>query len=1298
MATSANVKIFDGIMNHAMVVEMFNRRLNSEISKILSRSDRAVATLIRNGDLSALKELLPALETQIFHAYEEVSSLYNDDIRKFISNEVDFNQKLLKRNVGDALKLKKPSKLDIRKAVIGSRIRVGKTATPNFEGHMSGLAKAEFRQVRAGVRQALALGLTEKQAVDYIYKNPKFPAPNRLTRNQARALLRTSITDVQTYTSLETFRANGDIIQRFKYVATLDNRTSPICRSLDGNIFYVNDASALRPPQHYNCRSTIVPVVMGYEEIEGVLKKKGVPLGKRASIDGQVPATTNYQNWLFNQPYEQQLRVLGNIDIVDQFRKGRVTVNALVANTGRSLSVGAARRADNDIVDGQGARIIDNANDNVRTYDLEGTFTSSKEFRSKINRLPLLEFLRAQGKSNGAFGRGNLKNRIGPDLDIEGFDVPVKDDVISFSFEANRRAKDKAKRAFDNGAISRQDYEWLNDLNLFSYVESNQATYAYEALLRTLANLEGRTLVKNKAGNIVPYKGGTIQNINAYLVKELNLQARAIRGDLNDLPDSIALPIKQQYEGFSGRLDIERKFRRTTKTIANMPEIIEVIEELFDIPPTVSAARLSEVIVDTIADQLTQSGRLSINTLGRRILDVLDESYDLQRSHTLGSLALERFRGVLPYDYVNVSRLVKDRFISSRTGKLVYTGKYVKVQEVILIPTNKSWATFSEARLNNKRLKALPIRDRRFVESPKAGATTYKDGRPVISHNADIDTIEELTSYQAKVLTNKNNTGHQYNTSAAWGFRELSKLAPELFGKSNGGLFIKGRFTDDHRVFLETLDYLEGKTIYYRHTLDYRGGRINVLGRNTYNSHQWAKGIHDAPFERNFGGNKGFQDLVFESAEYVGPQTIRNRRVGIGSVEGRSDIVNYHLKDLEKWGEALVTQNATLLQEVLPFIKSVKKPGQAQRVAIEFYRIKLYTKNHTKSLDGYRSAYVGSQDATSSALQIAGITTKNERLIRKSNVTNKTNRKSTPYQEVGEDFLSHPTIQNDPILREISRDVAEDIGKNPLMTTLYKISRGRVSSVTRHEFTGIANQVRKEFEDIIAADPERFNSLGIVGGRLSRKQIYDMADAMTEVIDNNFPELRPITELASDFTESMARTSGSAQWTQALTGNPVRYRKLVINTKSIEYTLAGRKRKDLFDEVTDVTDVSETGRIGSPSIIHSIDAGVDQRVGLESGVWNRTNKDSFSTPIGPDRDKLNAAFKQAYIELYKEDWWRTNIYSAWRAGHLSNADYERLILRLDELEGNWDQIDLIPTHSGSYHKKHHHLTHRFGWS
>jgi SPP1 gp7 family putative phage head morphogenesis protein len=120
--------------------------------------------------------------------------------------------------------------------------------------------------------------------------------------NQLIALVRTSINQVANTASQQVYEANQDITKKYRYVATLDTRTSAICRALDGREFEYGKGPM--PPQHFNCRSTTVPIIDS-----DILPPSTT--ATRASKDGQVPINQSYGEWLAKQPRSVQAEALG---------------------------------------------------------------------------------------------------------------------------------------------------------------------------------------------------------------------------------------------------------------------------------------------------------------------------------------------------------------------------------------------------------------------------------------------------------------------------------------------------------------------------------------------------------------------------------------------------------------------------------------------------------------------------------------------------------------------------------------------------------------------------------------------------------------------------------------------------------------------------------------------------------------------------------------------------------------------------------------------------------------------------
>ena len=146
----------------------------------------------------------------------------------------------------------------------------------------------------------------------------------KLANHQIQTIVRTSVNQVQNQASQAVYAANSKVAPKYEYVATLDSRTSAICRRLDGKKFEYNKGAV--PPQHFNCRSTTVPVI----DYSGLQKKypslNKPPVGKVVTRPtgegtGRVPQGTQYGNWLLGQDKKIQLKTLGSEQKVRIFKK-----------------------------------------------------------------------------------------------------------------------------------------------------------------------------------------------------------------------------------------------------------------------------------------------------------------------------------------------------------------------------------------------------------------------------------------------------------------------------------------------------------------------------------------------------------------------------------------------------------------------------------------------------------------------------------------------------------------------------------------------------------------------------------------------------------------------------------------------------------------------------------------------------------------------------------------------------------------------------------------------------------------
>lgn len=191
-----------------------------------------------------------------------------------------------------------------------------------IEKAFRGLAESQAQRFNTTIRTGILAGESTPQIARRLVGNLDFGQLAKTAKQQALAggelikmadhqvltVVRTSVQQVANTASQNVYQANQDVTKKYRYVATLDSRTSAICRSLDGKE-YVYGKGPL-PPVHFNCRSTTIPIV-DYRGLGLIPPEEVIGEGKRAAQGGQVSASTNYGQWLQKQPKAYQEEVLG---------------------------------------------------------------------------------------------------------------------------------------------------------------------------------------------------------------------------------------------------------------------------------------------------------------------------------------------------------------------------------------------------------------------------------------------------------------------------------------------------------------------------------------------------------------------------------------------------------------------------------------------------------------------------------------------------------------------------------------------------------------------------------------------------------------------------------------------------------------------------------------------------------------------------------------------------------------------------------------------------------------------------
>lgn len=136
-------------------------------------------------------------------------------------------------------------------------------------------------------------GRTEREAAESLRQ--RFAAG----ASEARRLVRTESNFVSNQMQMQAYEECG--IERYEYVATLDLRTSPRCRKLDGKRFPISEQQPGTncPPMHPWCRSTTV-CDLSEDERAGMERRARNPETGETEL---VPVDMTYDDW-----YKQYVR------------------------------------------------------------------------------------------------------------------------------------------------------------------------------------------------------------------------------------------------------------------------------------------------------------------------------------------------------------------------------------------------------------------------------------------------------------------------------------------------------------------------------------------------------------------------------------------------------------------------------------------------------------------------------------------------------------------------------------------------------------------------------------------------------------------------------------------------------------------------------------------------------------------------------------------------------------------------------------------------------------------------------
>lgn len=324
------VRTVDTFVQERLLPRLLDR-IRARAARIAEKGfDTGPATTKRLADLeAAIRDSLSASEKQLLEGLgESLVELSKAEARMALASfERSLPAPLIREGV---IEFTKPSARLLREAVYRRPFQ-GRTLRDWTSGFSAGVRQHAMTEIRTG----LVLG----DSIDTIARNVRLRT-GEFTRTQAETLVRTSVNHVTTAARDALYSENEDLIEGVRIVATLDvtsrRRTCPICGGLDGQVFPVGKGP--RPPFHPNCRCTTAPQLKSLRQLGVTKNDVDLNPSQRRSVDGNVPATTTYEDTLRRARPEYQAEVLGKRG-ADLFRSGRLRLDEFVDRNYRPLTV-----------------------------------------------------------------------------------------------------------------------------------------------------------------------------------------------------------------------------------------------------------------------------------------------------------------------------------------------------------------------------------------------------------------------------------------------------------------------------------------------------------------------------------------------------------------------------------------------------------------------------------------------------------------------------------------------------------------------------------------------------------------------------------------------------------------------------------------------------------------------------------------------------------------------------------------------------------------------------------------------
>lgn len=333
MAVNDNLR--NSILVHAHYLDRYADGKLSEVVKVLRGALRDIEYRIKTEDnvitLSWLNDTKAWIEQEIGLFTTGMDSICRQMIDEVLSIEPELFGNELKKHVKINFEYNIPDAAILKRAVFEMPVDAGHLFEDLMKRYDQMTKDYVISEIRAGI-------VSGENTGELITRLSGPTSVLSIATASAERMVKSVVMHAMNTARLELYKSNSDLVKKVQYVATLDPRTCPVCGSLDGKTWALDEQHP-SPPMHYNCRCVLAPITKGWKELG--IDKEDAPETVRSSLNGNVPEGMDYKEWLAKQSEKVQKEILGTTRY--KMYKNGMQIERMVRNN-RILSIEEIRQ------------------------------------------------------------------------------------------------------------------------------------------------------------------------------------------------------------------------------------------------------------------------------------------------------------------------------------------------------------------------------------------------------------------------------------------------------------------------------------------------------------------------------------------------------------------------------------------------------------------------------------------------------------------------------------------------------------------------------------------------------------------------------------------------------------------------------------------------------------------------------------------------------------------------------------------------------------------------------------------